>query len=426
MPNSSASELSYDVRDLGLAGIGRKRIEWADRQMPVLRLIREQFARDLPLTGQRLAACLHVTCETANLLRALKAGGAEVLCCASNPLSTQDDVAAALVAEYQIPTYAIHGEERDTYYNHLRAVLQQHPTITMDDGADLVSLLHTEFREHASEVRASMEETTTGVIRLRAMEQDGALKIPVVAVNDAQTKHLFDNRYGTGQSTLDGIIRATGVLIAGSVCVVAGYGWCGRGIASRARGLGADLIVTEVDPVRGLEAAMDGFRVMPMVEAARLGDIFISATGDRSVLNPAHFNLMKDGAILCNSGHFDVEIDIAYLNDSAKSIERNVTNNVDAYQLVNGRTLYILGQGRLVNLACAEGHPAQVMDMSFATQALASRWTAQSGTLPVKVHEVPSGIEQEVAGLKLAAMGITIDSLSEEQRRYLTSWQSGT
>jgi adenosylhomocysteinase len=426
MPNSSASELSYDVRDLNLAGIGRKRIEWADRQMPVLRLIREQFARDLPLTGQRLAACLHVTCETANLLRALKAGGAEVLCCASNPLSTQDDVAAALVSDYQIPTYAIHGEERDTYYNHLRAVLQQHPTITMDDGADLVSLLHTEFREQASEVRASMEETTTGVIRLRAMEQDGALKIPVVAVNDAQTKHLFDNRYGTGQSTLDGIIRSTGVLIAGSVCVVAGYGWCGRGIASRARGLGADVIVTEVDPVRGLEAAMDGFRVMPMVEAARLGDIFISATGDRSVLNPAHFNLMKEGAILCNSGHFDVEIDIAYLNDSAKSIERNVTNNVDAYQLVNGRTLYILGQGRLVNLACAEGHPAQVMDMSFATQALASRWTAQSGSLPVKVHEVPPGIEQEVAGLKLAAMGITIDSLSEEQKRYLSSWQTGT
>ena len=319
MSKSPAGELSYDVRDLGLAAIGRKRIEWADRQMPVLRLIRDQFTRDQPLKGQRLAACLHVTCETANLLRALKAGGAEVLCCASNPLSTQDDVAAALVAEYGIPTYAIHGEDRDTYYNHLRAVLEQHPTITMDDGADLVSLLHTEFREHAAEVRASMEETTTGVIRLRAMEHDGALKIPVVAVNDAQTKHLFDNRYGTGQSTLDGIIRATGVLIAGSVFVVAGYGWCGRGIASRARGLGADVIVTEVDPVRALEAAMDGLRVMPMVEAARVGDIFISATGDRSVLNPSHFSLMKDGAILCNSGHFDVEIDIAYLNDSAKS-----------------------------------------------------------------------------------------------------------
>jgi len=426
MSKSRSSELSYDVRDLGLAAIGRKRIEWADRQMPVLRLIREQFSRDLPLKGHHLAACLHVTCETANLLRALKAGGADVLCCASNPLSTQDDVAAALVAEYGISTYAIHGEDRETYYNHLRAVLQQHPTITMDDGADLVSLLHTEFRDHAPQVRASMEETTTGVIRLRAMEKDGALKIPVVAVNDAQTKHLFDNRYGTGQSTLDGIIRATGVLIAGSVFVVAGYGWCGRGIASRARGMGADVIVAEVDPVRALEAAMDGLRVMPMVEAARLGDIFVSATGDRSVLNPAHFGVMKDGAILCNAGHFDVEIDIAYLNDSASQIERDVTNNVDAYKLVNGHTLYVLGQGRLVNLACAEGHPAQVMDMSFATQALASRWTAESGALPIKVHDVPIGIEQEVAGLKLAAMGITIDALSDEQKRYLTSWQSGT
>ncbi|MGA2411764.1 MAG: adenosylhomocysteinase [Candidatus Binataceae bacterium] len=426
MPEADASGRNCDVRDLGLAAIGRKRIEWADRQMPVLRLIRDQFTRDLPLKGHRLAACLHVTCETANLLRALQAGGAEVVLCASNPLSTQDDVAAALVAEYGIPTFAIHGEDRDTYYNHLRAALLHRPTITMDDGADLVSLLHTEFRDHAAEVSASMEETTTGVIRLRAMEKEGALKIPVVAVNDAQTKHLFDNRYGTGQSTLDGVIRATGVLIAGSVIVVGGYGWCGRGIASRARGLGADVVVTEVDPIRALEAAMDGFRVMPMADAARVGDIFISATGNRSVLNPAHFGLMKDGAILCNSGHFDVEIDIAYLNDSASSIEHNVTNNVDAYQLVNGRTLYILGQGRLVNLACAEGHPAQVMDMSFATQALAARWTAQSGTLPVMVHDVPQGIEQEVAGLKLAAMGIAIDTLSEEQKHYLSSWQSGT
>ncbi len=296
----------------------------------------------------------------------------------------------------------------------------------MDDGADLVSLLHTEFRDQATEVRASMEETTTGVIRLRAMAQDGALKIPVVAVNDAQTKHLFDNRYGTGQSTMDGVIRATGVLIAGSVVVVAGYGWCGRGIAARARGLGADVIVTEVDPVRALEAAMDGLRVMPMVEAAKIGDIFISATGDRSVLNPAHFSLMKDGAILCNSGHFDVEIDLAYLNDSARKIDRNVTNHVDAYLLANGRTLFILGQGRLVNLACAEGHPAQVMDMSFATQALAARWTATSATMPVKVHEVPPAIDEEVASLKLAAMGIRIDALSEEQKKYLSSWQSGT
>ena len=424
MPNAKGND--HDVRDLGLAAAGRKRIEWADRQMPVLRIIRERFAKDQPLKGQRLGACLHITCETANLLRALKAGGAEVFCCASNPLSTQDDVAAALVAEYGIPTYAIHDEDRDTYYSHLRAVLERHPTITMDDGADLVSLLHTEFRDQAKEVRASMEETTTGVIRLRAMEIDGALKIPVVAVNDAQTKHLFDNRYGTGQSTMDGVIRATGVLIAGSIVVVAGYGWCGRGIASRARGLGADVVVTEVDAVRALEAAMDGLRVMPMVEAAKVGDIFISATGDRSVLNPSHFSLMKDGAILCNSGHFDVEIDIAYLNDSAKKVERNVTKHVDGYLLANGRTLYILGQGRLVNLACAEGHPAQVMDMSFATQALASAWTATSATLPIKVNEVPVTIDTEVASLKLAAMGIQIDALSDEQRKYLSSWQTGT
>ena len=386
----------------------------------------ERFAKDLPLKGQRLGACLHVTCETANLLRALKAGGAEVLCCASNPLSTQDDVAAALVNEYGIPVFAIHDEDRNTYYNHLRAVLSRHPTITMDDGADLVSLLHTEFRDQAHEVRASMEETTTGVIRLRAMARDGALKIPVVAVNDAQTKHLFDNRYGTGQSTLDGVIRATGVLIAGSVVVVAGFGWCGRGVASRARGLGADVVVTEVEPIPALEAAMEGFRVMPMEDAAKVGDIFISVTGDRSVLGPSHFSLMKDGAILCNSGHFDVEIDLAYLNDTAEKVERNVTNHVDAYRLKNGRTLYVLGQGRLVNLACAEGHPAQVMDMSFATQAMASQWAATRDPLPVSVHEVPREIENEVASLKLAAMGIRIDTLTEEQKRYLSSWQSGT
>lgn len=416
----------HDVRDLALAHIGRKRIEWADRQMPVLRLIRDRFSSDQPLKGQRLGTCLHVTCETANLLRALKAGGADVVCCASNPLSTQDDVAAALVAEYGIPVYAIHDEDRDTYYNHLRATLSRRPTITMDDGADLVSLLHTEFRDQAPEVRASMEETTTGVIRLRAMEQDGELRIPVVAVNDAQTKHLFDNRYGTGQSTLDGIIRATGVLIAGSVVVVAGFGWCGRGISSRARGLGADVIVTEVDPIRALEAAMEGFRVMPMLEAAKIGDIFVSATGDRSVLGAPHFNLMKDGAILCNAGHFDVEIDIAYLNDSANKVERNVTQHIDAYVLPNRRTVYVLGQGRLVNLACAEGHPAQVMDMSFATQALAAQWTAMGEPLPVKVHEVPQAIENEVANLKLAAMGINIDSLSEDQKKYLSSWRTGT
>jgi adenosylhomocysteinase len=426
MPKSQANGHDHDVRDLGLAAAGRKRIEWADNQMPVLRLIRDRFTNELPLKGQRLGACLHVTCETANLLRALKAGGAEVLCCASNPLSTQDDVAAALVTEYGIPTFAIHDEDRESYYNHLRAVLDRRPTITMDDGADLVSLLHTDYSDRATEVRASMEETTTGVIRLRAMERDRTLKIPVVAVNDAQTKHLFDNRYGTGQSTLDGIIRATGVLIAGSVFVVAGYGWCGRGIASRARGLGADVVVTEVEPIRALEAAMEGFRVMPMAEAAKVGDIFVSATGDRSVLNAAHFSLMKNRAILCNSGHFDVEIDLVYLNDTAHQVERNVTKHVDAYHMKDGRILYVLGQGRLVNLACAEGHPAQVMDMSFATQAMASQWVAMGKKLPVKVHEVPQEIENEVAGLKLAAMGIQIDSLSEEQKKYLSSWQTGT
>jgi adenosylhomocysteinase len=416
----------HDIRDGSLAAAGRKRIEWADNQMPVLRIIRDRFARELRLKDFRLGACLHITCETANLLRALKAGGAEVVACASNPLSTQDDVAASLVNDYGIDVYAVHDEDRDTYYSHLRAVLSRRPTITMDDGADLVSLLHTEFKDSASAVRASMEETTTGVIRLRAMEREGALKIPVVAVNDAQTKHLFDNRYGTGQSTLEGIIRATGVLVAGSSLVVAGYGWCGKGIALRARGLGAVVNVTEVDPIRALEAAMDGFRVMPMVEAAAIGDIFVSATGDHSVLNAAHFNLMKDGAFLANSGHFDVEIDLPYLNDSAARVTRNVTRNVDAYHLKNGRTVYVLGQGRLVNLACAEGHPAQVMDMSFATQAMASSWVASSKPLPVRVHNVPQEIEDEVASLKLAAMGIKIDVLTEEQKKYLSSWQSGT
>jgi adenosylhomocysteinase len=417
---------NFDVHDLGLAEAGRKRIEWADKQMPVLRRLRERYAKELPLKSQRLGACLHITCETANLLRTLKAGGAEVFACASNPLSTQDDVAAALVDQYDIPTFAIHGEDRDTYYSHLRAVLERHPTITMDDGADLVSLLHTEFAQQAEEVKASMEETTTGVIRLRAMAKDGALKIPVVAVNDAQTKHLFDNRYGTGQSTLDGIIRATGVLIAGSVVVVAGYGYCGRGIASRARGLGADVVVTEVDPIRAMEAAMDGFRVMRMADAAKVGDIFITATGDKHVLTAGHFGLMKDGAFLANSGHFDIEIDIAYLNDSAKKIDRNVNHGVDAYQLSNGRVLHVLGEGRLVNLACAEGHPAQVMDMSFATQAMASEWAAKSPQLQVRVHDVPVEIEEEVASVKLAAMGIKIDTLTAEQRKYLASWESGT
>jgi len=417
--------LPHDVRDLGLAEAGRRRIEWADEQMPVLRIIRERFAKEKPLAGQRLSACLHITTETANLLRTLKAGGAEVLCCASNPLSTQDDVAAALVKEYGIPSYAVHAEDRDTYYSHLRAVLEAHPTITMDDGADLVSLLHTDFHDQAAEMRASMEETTTGVIRLRAMEQDRALRIPVVAVNDAQTKYLFDNRYGTGQSTLDAIVRATGVLVAGSVVVVAGYGWCGRGVASRARGLGANVIVTEVNPIRALEAALDGFQLMRMAEAARVGDIFITVTGDRQIIAPSHMNAMKDGAIICNSGHFDVEIDLPGLRKLARRVDRHAEREVETFHLRNGRKLYLLGQGRLVNLACAGGHPAQVMDMSFATQAMAAAW-ASGAQLEVKVHNVPLAIEDEVASMKLAAMGIKIDRLSAEQKKYLASWQSGT
>ena len=417
--------LPHDVRDLGLAEAGRHRIEWADEQMPVLRLIRERFAKEKPLRGQRLSACLHITTETANLLRTLKAGGAEVLCCASNPLSTQDDVAAALVKEYGIPSYAVHAEDRDTYYSHLRAVLEAHPTITMDDGADLVSLLHTDFHDQAAEVRASMEETTTGVIRLRAMEQDHALRIPVVAVNDAQTKYLFDNRYGTGQSTLDAIIRATGVLVAGSVIVVCGYGWCGRGVASRARGLGANVIVTEVNPIRALEAALDGYQVKRMAEAAREGDIFITVTGDKDIIGPNHMTAMKDGAIICNSGHFDVEIDLPALRKLARRVDRHPEREVETFHLRNGRKLYLLGQGRLVNLACAGGHPAQVMDMSFATQAMAAAWAAEA-QLEVKVHNVPLKIEDEVASMKLAAMGIKIDRLSAEQKHYLASWQSGT
>ncbi|HZO80677.1 MAG TPA: adenosylhomocysteinase [Candidatus Binataceae bacterium] len=422
---NGARAAAYDVRDLKLAAGGRQRIEWADEQMPVLRRIRERFARQKPLRGQRLAACLHITTETANLLRTLKAGGAEVVCCASNPLSTQDDVAAALVKEYGIPAFAIRAEDRDSYYRHLRAVLQRHPTITMDDGADLVSLLHTDFLDQAEEVRASMEETTTGVIRLRAMEQDGALRIPVVAVNDAQTKFLFDNRYGTGQSTMEAIVRATGVLVAGSVLVVCGYGWCGRGVAMRARGLGANVIVTEVNPIRALEAALDGFQVMRMAEAARVGDIFVSVTGDREVIAAHHLATMKDGAIVCNAGHFDVEIDLPGLRKLARRVERHPLREVETYHLRNGRRLFLLGQGRLVNLACAEGHPAQVMDMSFATQALAAEWAA-AAQLAVKVHNVPQKIEDEVASLKLAAMGIRIDRLSAEQKQYLSSWQSGT
>jgi adenosylhomocysteinase len=419
----------YDVKDLKLAQQGKKRIEWADQFMPVVRKIRERFAKERPLRGITMGCCLHVTTETANLVRTLKAGGANVFLCASNPLSTQDDTAAALVKLEEIPTFAIKGEDSKTYYSHLRAVLEAEPNLTMDDGADLVSLLHTDFVHLAPQVRASMEETTTGVIRLRAMERDGALKIPVISVNDAATKHLFDNRYGTGQSTIDGILRATGILLAGRTLVIAGYGWCGKGLAMRARGMGAQVIVTEVDSIRALEAAMDGLRVMPMRDACKIGDVFITVTGDKGVIREEHFQSMHDGAIVCNAGHFDVEIDVRALKRLAVKVEKQTRPFVDGYVLPSGRRIYLIGEGRLVNLAAAEGHPAAVMDMSFATQALSAEWAIQSsrnGGLPVRVHDVPRFIEDQVATLKLDSMGIKIDRLSAEQREYLRSWAEGT
>ena len=419
----------FHVKDLSLAAQGKKRIDWADQFMPVVRKVRERFSKEQPLRGVTMAACLHVTSETANLMRTLKAGGARVFLCASNPLSTQDDTAAALVKYENIPTFAIKGEDNKTYYEHLHAVLDQRPQLTMDDGADLVSLLHTEYAEYAARVAASMEETTTGVIRLRAMERDGALRIPVVSVNDALTKYLFDNRYGTGQSTIDGILRATGVLLAGRAIVVAGYGWCGKGVAMRARGMGAQVIVTEVDPIRALEAAMDGLRVMPMRDACKIGDVFITLTGDKHVIREEHLQSMRDGAIICNSGHFDVEIDVKTLKRLAKKIDKDVRPFVDGYALPNGRTIYLIAEGRLVNLAAAEGHPAAVMDMSFATQALAAEWalkTSRGGGLEVRVHAVPKEVEEHVATVKLESMGIKIDRLTPEQRTYLSSWSEGT
>ena len=418
-----------DVKDPKLAKEGKKRYEWADQHMPALRQVREVFFREKPLKGVRLAACLHVTSETANLMRTLKAGGADVTLCASNPLSTQDDIAAGLVKHEGIPTFAIRGENNKSYYTHLHQALAHQPSVTLDDGADLVSLLHTDknYADRAEHMCASMEETTTGVIRLRAMEKDGVLKFPVIAVNDATTKHLFDNRYGTGQSTLDGVLRATNILLAGMTVVVAGYGWCGKGVAMRARGLGAQVIVAEIDPIRGLEAAMDGFRVMPMREATREGELFVSVTGDTSVLRKEHFVRMKDGAILCNSGHFDVEIDIKALKKMAKRVERNVRTNVDGYHLENGRCIYVIGEGRLVNLAAAEGHPPAVMDMSFATQALTVRWAVENqDQLTPHVHPVAKEIEDQVASLKLASMDIQLDRLTPEQKRYLASWEFGT
>jgi len=417
----------HDIKDIRLAAEGKLRVEWADRDMPVLRIIRERFEKEKPLRGLTMGCCLHVTAETANLCRTLKAGGARVLLCASNPLSTQDDVAASLVKDYKIPVYAVRGEDGKSYYSHIHAVLAARPRITMDDGADLVSTLHNEYPDLCPKVVGSMEETTTGVIRLRAMAKDGALRIPVVAVNDADCKHLFDNRYGTGQSTLDGIIRCADPLIAGKTVVVAGYGMCGRGFATRARGMGAKVIVTEVDPLRALEAAMDGFWVMPMIDAAAVGDIFCTLTGDINVIRSEHFKAMKDGAIVCNSGHFNVEIDIPALKKLAKSVRKGVRRNADEFLLKNDRRIYLLGEGRLINLAAAEGHPACVMDMSFAVQALTTEWVVKNnGTLPVQVHDVPKEIDQWVAGLKLKSMGIAIDSLTPEQKKYLQSWEMGT
>ena len=416
-----------DIKDPGLKDLGVKRILWADQDMPVLRKIRERFEAERPLAGRKMSACLHITAETANLARTLKAGGADLVLCASNPLSTQDDVAAALTLEFGIPVYAIKGEDRDTYYRHIEAAVAHEPDITMDDGADLVSVIHAEHPELHGKVIASMEETTTGVIRLRAMERDGALKFPVVAVNDADCKHLFDNRYGTGQSTVDGIIRATDVLLAGKTVVVAGYGWCGRGFAMRARGMGARVIVTEVEPLRALEAVMDGFWGMPMAEAARGGDVFCTLTGDIHVLRKEHFEVMKDGALVANSGHFNVEIDIPALEALAERVEKGVRPHVDAYVMPDGRRIYLLGEGRLINLAAAEGHPASVMDMSFAVQALTTEWAVKNaGKLEPRVYGVPKEIDDWVARLKLEAMGVRIDALTEEQKTYLASWEMGT
>ena len=419
--------MHYDVADLSLADEGKRRIEWAERDMPVLALVRTRFKKEKPLRGVRLSACLHVTAETANLCRTLLAGGADLVLCASNPLSTQDDVGASLVRDYRVPVFAKKGEDSATYYRHIQAAIAHRPIITMDDGADLVSTIHRKHTDLARTVIGSMEETTTGVIRLRAMERDGALKFPVVAVNDANTKHLFDNRYGTGQSTIDGVIRATDVLVAGKKVVVAGYGWCGRGVAMRARGAGATVIVTEVDPLRALEATMDGYWVMPMLEAAKVGDVFITLTGDVSVLRREHFAVMKDGAVVANSGHFNVEINIGDLKALSKKVRRGVRRFVDEYVMKDGRRIYLLGEGRLINLTAAEGHPASVMDMSFAVQALTTEYVVKNrGKLEPRVYTVPKEIDDWVARLKLATMGIEIDTLTAEQEKYLRSWEFGT
>ena len=419
--------MKYDVADLSLAPGGKKRIFWADNDMPVLAAIRRRFAKSKPLKGKNVSACLHITAETANLARTLKAGGANVALCASNPLSTQDDVAASLVKDFKIAVFAICGENRSTYYKHINATIDHKPVMTFDDGADLVNELHTRRKKEAGRIIASMEETTTGVNRLRAMANEGKLKFPVIAVNDAATKHLFDNRYGTGQSTVDGIIRATDFLMAGKKIVVAGYGWCGRGFAMRARGMGAIVIVTEVNAIKALEAAMDGFEVMPMAQAVKVGELFVTLTGNKNVIRAEHFRAMKDRAVVANSGHFNVEIDIPALKRLSKKLNRNVRNYVDEYILKNNKRIYLLAEGRLINLAAAEGHPASVMDMSFATQALEAEYVMKrQGKLAVAVHDVPMEIEQKVSTLKLKSMSIGIDKLTEEQVEYLASSGEGT
>jgi adenosylhomocysteinase len=418
--------MDYDIKDIRLAQKGLLRMEWAQQEMPVLELVKKRFKREMPLRGARLSACLHVTTETANLMTTLKSGGAEVVLCASNPLSTQDDVAAALVEYFHIPVFAIKGEDNDTYYRHIQAALNHRPAITMDDGADLVSILHSKRRDLLKEIIGGTEETTTGVIRLRSMAARGVLKFPIVSVNDADTKHLFDNRYGTGQSTLDGILRATNRLLAGTVFVISGYGWCGRGIAMRAKGMGADVVVTEIDPLKAIEAVMDGYRVMPMADAAAIGDFFVTVTGDIKVIRKEHFAAMKDGAVVCNSGHFNVEIDIPALEKMGKR-KRLIREFVEEYTLPNGRRINLLGEGRLINLAAAEGHPASVMDMSFANQALSAEYMVKnSKKLERKVYPVPAAIDREIARLKLKGMGIEIDKLTKEQKKYLASWEMGT
>lgn len=423
---SKTAQTNYEIKDITLADLGKKRIEWAKRDMPVLSQIAERFAKEKPLNGIRLAACAHVTTETANLAIALKAGGADAVLIASNPLSTQDDVAAALVKYYGINVYAIKGEDIETYKRHVNMALDHKPQIIIDDGSDVVATLLSQRKEQAKEIIGTTEETTTGIIRLKAMEKDGSLQFPAMAVNDSQTKHMFDNRYGTGQSTLDGIIRATNILLAGKNVVVAGFGWCGKGTAMRARGMGANVIVTEIDPIKALEANMEGFRVMPMSEAAKIGDIFITVTGNMHVLDKEHFEMMKDGAIVCNSGHFDIEINLAELTKISTG-KLTVRPFTEEYTLKNGKHVIVLGEGRLINLAAAEGHPASVMDMSFANQALATEFLVKNkGKLEPKVYTLPSNIDDEIASLKLKALGVSIDKLSKEQIEYLSSWQHGT